>query len=483
MPWWKDGKVCAPLDIATNLYEPWGRADLPVNVHNHNSTDTTEHYLLYRDFIQKSLREEGRVGWNPLKGGGTAEYANTMATPGDFTYVFHLFMPYWHAWNLGLMLQYMVAMAGMFAFLRYQKYERWLCVAGAIAYGLNSHFAGWVFHRWALGGFCWTPWYLLGFMGLRDNKRFGLLTPLFLAASFFGGQIQYAVFQIFVCVAFWIGWQIGECRKTNRFTMKPLLTMLTPGVIATLLACVMFIPCIYAFHVTVQSGLVRGGLGYPDGILSVVKGVAAYPTYIFPALYGSPGTFDMGRFLSTAIFHIPFFGSVMLVLAFSGLFVKSGNMSAKVIALSGLLLPLTPLVGPMYQRLIMIFILGGIWLAIDMISNCPEGAYKRIARIAKIAFALVFAGVLLIGIAAAVKHDLLAGQFKKFVVPAIPSHRFGARPDWFLARVDKFISNLSIANPRIWLSLLAFGVSAWMLPSRHKKYFGLVLSLCLLSQL
>ena len=23
MPWWKDGKVCAPLDIVTNLYEPW----------------------------------------------------------------------------------------------------------------------------------------------------------------------------------------------------------------------------------------------------------------------------------------------------------------------------------------------------------------------------------------------------------------------------------------------------------------------------
>ena len=93
MPWWKDGKVCAPLDIVTNLYEPWADTNKPVEVHNHNSTDNTEHYLLYRDFVQKSLAEEGQVGWNPLKGGGTAEYGNTMASPGDFTYVFTAFYP------------------------------------------------------------------------------------------------------------------------------------------------------------------------------------------------------------------------------------------------------------------------------------------------------------------------------------------------------------------------------------------------------
>ena len=259
--------------------------------------------------------------------------------------------------------------------------------------------------------------------------------------------------------------------------------MLVSGIIAVLIACVVLIPCAYAFHVTMQSGLVRGELGYPDGILSIIKHVIAYPTYVFPALYGGPGLFDVGRILSINLFDIPFFGSVLLILAFLGLIVKNGNKQAKTIALFGLLLPITPLVGPMYQRLLMIFILGGIWLAVDVIANCSEEIYKRIIKVARIVFALVFLAVLFIGIAAAVKHDMLAEQLQKMVAPAIPLHRFGARPDWFYARIDKFIYGISIANPRIWLPLVAFGVSVWILPYRRKKCFGFVLALCVFSQL
>lgn len=483
MPWWKDGKVCAPLDIVTNLYEPWADANKPVEVHNHNSTDNTEHYLLYRDFVQKSLAEEGQVGWNPLKGGGTAEYGNTMASPGDFTYIFYRFLPYWHAWNLGLMVQYMIAMLGMFIFLRHQKYARWLALAGALAYGLNTHFAAWIFHRWALGAFCWTPWFLWSLNGLRNHERIGVLAPLFIAASFIGGQIQYAVFQVFVCVAFTLGWYFDQRKESAKLSIRPLAMMTVIGIVATMLASFTLIPSAYAFHVTMQSGLVRGGLGYPDGIIAIVKRVIAYPTYLFPAFYGTPGSFDLGRVLSTGLIAIPFFGSLFAITSIFGLFVTGLSRTAKTLVTFGLFLPLTPLVGPMYQRLLMLFILGGVWLAVDAISRCSERQCARMAQIAKVLFLAVALGFVVIGVVLMIKHDFVREFLRRQILPQAAAHRFAARPDWFEMRIDKLINALAITHPRIWLSLLGFGFSVFLLPHRNRAFFGPVLTLCVFAQL
>lgn len=483
MPWWKEGKVCAPLDIVTNLYEPWADSTKPVNVHNHNSTDNVEHYLLYRYFVQRSLQEEGRVGWNPLKGGGTAEYANTMAAPGSLIYVFYRFLPFWDAWNLGLLVEYMLAMLGMYVFLRYQKYDRGLCLIGGLAYGLNTHFAAWIFHRWALGGFCWTPWYLWALLGIRQKKPFGVLAPAFIAASFFGGHMQYAAFQVLVCAAFMMGWYCDEYVATKKFGGRPFASMAVIGILSVLLACIMFIPCAYAFHITMQAGLVRGGLGYPDGFLAVIKRIIAYPTYIFPALYGGPGLYDMGRILSTNILAIPFFGSLLVIFAFAGLFIRQLNATAKIIICLGLLLPTTPLVGPLYQRLLMLFVLGGVWLAVDLIARCPDKTYGIITKTAKIPFILVVVAVLAIGLIVTIKHDAVSAILRQQILPSIASHRFAGRPDWFVGRIEKLIHGYEIWNPRIWIPLLGFGVSVFLMPYRRRGFFGPIVSLCILGQL
>jgi hypothetical protein len=482
-PWWLEHKACAPLDIATNLYEPWSDTSSPIDVHNHHSTDSTEHYLLYRDFAQKSMAEEGRIGWNPLKGGGTAEYANSMATPGDFTYLFFRFLPYWHASNLGLMVQYLIAMLGMFIFLRHQRFSVWLAFAGAIAYGLNTHFAGWIFHRWALGGFCWTPWFLWALNGLRQRERIGMFAPLFIAASFVGGHIQYAGFQALVCIAFTVGWYLDIHKESNELTLRPLWTMTTIGIVATLIASFTLLPSAYAFHVTMQSGLVRGGLGYPNGMLAVLKNAIAYPSYVFPVFYGTSGSFDLGRILSTGLFSVPFFGSLFAIAAVFGLFIPGLSRTAKTLVVFGLILPLTPLVGPLYQRLLMLYILGGIWLAIDAISECSDRQYASFTKIAKTLFFTVLITSVVIGVAMTMKHDAIREVLKNKIMPSVTEHRFGARPDWFEFRIDKLINSLKITNLRIWLSLVAFAVSIFMLPYRKRAFFGPVISLCILVQL
>ena len=59
------GKILAPLDITTTLFAPWNEDADGAKPHNHNPTDAVTQYLPYRIFAEKSLKEDGYIGWNP----------------------------------------------------------------------------------------------------------------------------------------------------------------------------------------------------------------------------------------------------------------------------------------------------------------------------------------------------------------------------------------------------------------------------------
>ena len=47
-PWWAFGRVVAPLDVLTELYEPWADDNRSVEVYNHFTCDAVIEFLIYQ---------------------------------------------------------------------------------------------------------------------------------------------------------------------------------------------------------------------------------------------------------------------------------------------------------------------------------------------------------------------------------------------------------------------------------------------------
>ena len=87
------GKILAPFDITKTLLALWSADANGAKPHNHDPTDAVTQYLPYRIHAEKSLHEDGYIGWNPYEMGGYNMAANTMALPATWTLQLHRFLP------------------------------------------------------------------------------------------------------------------------------------------------------------------------------------------------------------------------------------------------------------------------------------------------------------------------------------------------------------------------------------------------------
>lgn len=481
-PWWIQGKVLAPLDIITNLYEPWANPDQPVQVKNHFATDAPEQYLLYHHHANLSYQTEGRWGWNYLKHGGTPAFQNTMATPGDWSLQLHRLLPFWTSWHLGIMGHILIAMFGMYRLLRGHLIRRDLCILGGLAFGLNAQFFAWIYHRWTLGAFCWTPWWLWAMLQLKHQKRAGLLAPFFLSLSLLGGHLQFVAYQLIILGIFTIDWLL-ENHHAKRGLIKPLLTALTVAVLAFGLAAFSLIPSSVGYFNTLAAGLKRGLFGYPQGFINAIRSAFAYPAYVFPFPFGIPQTLDIFKLLGANLLDVPFFGSLLMCFALIGMFYQRLPRLARWLSLAGLLLPMTPLLGPLYRRVLILWIIGGVWLAITVLHSIDSFHLYHIRKWLLRAFlvATIMLGVGGLGVQA--YHPRITNIIAERFVKESQDHRFQARPDWFADRAELFVSEWKPWRPAMAIPWLLFGASIFILAYRHYPWFGYALILLIVPQI
>lgn len=438
------GKILAPLDITTTLLPPWNESAKGAKPHNHNPTDAVSQYLPYRLFAEKSLNEDGYIGWNPYEMGGYNLAANTMALPGTWSYQLHRFLPFKDAWNLGLFTEFLIAGFGMLVFLRSRKLGWIACLIGAAAFMANSQFSIWLYHRWALSSFCWMPWVLwsaVAWKGLGDYSPRRTLLPLFIAMALMGATLQHMVFVFLVCACIVLGGfrnirdALGSWRIIGGWAIA--------WVLAVGISSFTLVPQIQAYLTNIGIGHVRGGIGYPNGYLEPLFSLLFIPAQIWPWLIGSPQTIDGFRMIKAAYMNVAYCGTIPMLLAFCSLFHKDVPKPAKWLIILGLFIPLTPLVGPLYHRVQLLFLLGAAWAAAEMVHTLASRPSPLIRR--SITWIVVaFATALLIG-------ALLPHEIRSMIENEVVSRALDARetsdPAWIAARAKSWTDRFSLFHP------------------------------------
>ena len=462
-PWWLGGKNLAPLDLLNGMMSPWSDPAHPEFARNHTVSDGVDQYLVYRMVAAESFAKEGWLGWSSLTYGGTPQYANTMALYFDWTMQLHRWFDFWTAWHLGLLGQVILAAGGMFLFLRGRGIDALWAGCGALAYAANSQFVTWIYHRWALSSFCWVPWALWAIDSYRSGKKgFWPLVPFFIAMAFLGGTLQHAALVVLAVLAAWA----EETLRTGK-RLRSQLSLLSRytawGLLACGLSAMMFFPCIDAFVESNRLGLHTGmtvnsgNSVYPHGLLQPLLNFLAYPFQIFPSILGRSDSLDALKAFRSELFYVFYFGSLPVLLAFLALARKQAPLLARILIGAGLILPLTPLVRLLYQRLYLLFIIGGILAFVHFMKHAERAT--RI-RVFKVTSALATVSVVVwLALSALLALSGKSQILREKLLSMADGSSFGFYKEWIALRVDRFLGDLYIWSPQQFIPLALFVVA------------------------
>jgi hypothetical protein len=469
-------KVIAPLDILDSLLRPWATAE-KIQVHNAFTYDAISQYLPYDWSVYQSLRQDGYIGWNPYTHSGTSIVENTMLCPGDWHHHLYRFLPFWTAWNTGIILQFALAGLGMLLLLRDQKIPAPYALIGVVAFGLYSQFVLWINHRWVLGAMCWAPWILWALFRARKSGRIIHLPSIaFIALAFRGGHLQACIFVVllvaFVALADW--WT-----SKKRWSLAQIGKILLPYAVVGILGT------IFALDVVVETvpTLLHGKREMPSrSWLQALTALPTLATSFFPQVMGTPQGLDLMKIFKSDLFSIKFMGSLTLLTASLGLFRRQAPLAAKVLFLCGLLLPFTPADQWLYSRFTVVFALGGAWLAAWYLHTASTEASSKVWRRAAILFTLIVGFWLLGSTWVTLKQLWVEEKLHAMVVAKLPPGK-ASRIDWMLLRSDVFLKESLVWAPRnlAMFSLIGIGLFAC---SRIHQYsqsasrFAVLVALC-----
>lgn len=465
-PWLAAGKALAPLDIADQMYLPWRGESLEPLVHNHFVTDAVLHYIPYRMLAKEAYEQDGYVGWNPLLFGGTAQHSNTMLIGHDWSVLIHNFLPFWPAWTLGRLGHFLLAALGMLLFLASRGCTPGVALFGAVGYMLNHQFVAWIYFNQIVASFCWLPFLLWAlYLSAEKSRRYLAAAASFLALALLGATLQQMAFVLAALLCVYFGILID--RRSDFVFRKTTAAFVIFGILGTGLVAFMLEPSIHAYLENGRAGHGRGGIYYEVGAVQPVLHALASPLTVFPSLMGSTGTLDLWKVFKFDIFNVGFFGTIPMVLACLGLLSRSVPSSAKLLMLAGVLVPLSPLVGFLYHRFNVLWILGGCWACCAWLTAASPDTLRRTSAWLGgflAALALIWT-VASLGIV--IWRESLDAALQAKVLAASSSSAFGIFQDWMRSRAVGLLDYLCIWNPWQLMMLGGAAISTWGLTRLH----------------
>jgi hypothetical protein len=475
------GKVIAPLDIMESLLRPWATAE-KIQVHNAFTYDAISQYLPYDYSVYQSLRQDGYIGWNPYTHSGTSIVENTMICPGDWRHHLYRFLPFWTAWNTGIILQFTIAGLGMLILLRDQKIPAAHALLGVIAFGFYSQFILWINHRWVLGAMCWAPWILWSLLRARKSGHIIHLPSIaFIALAFRGGHLQACVFVVLLVAI------VAFCEAAPKILQRKFLAgmrTLVPYLVSGILAAILTLDVI----VETVPALLEGNKTMPDrGFLQTLLALPTLVTSILPTTLGTPQALDFNKIFKIDLYSIKFMGALAVILAVLGLVRREAPLPAKCLFIIGLLVPFTPADKWLYSRFTVVFALGAAWLAAWYLGTIAKETPSKIWRRLAIAFSLIVAIWALGSLAVTFKHAWFESKIHETIIAKLPATK-ASREAWMLSRGENFLQEMMIWHPRNLLFLSLIAVALFACARIHNQgnkntAFSIIVALCTFGEL
>lgn len=471
------GKVIAPNDCLECVFRPI--ADRPIEeVHNQFVVDGVSQYLPYKWAMEKSFEEDGYVGWNPYTFNGTATPANTMASPGDWTNWLYAVLPFWTAWDLGIIMQFFVAGVGVILLLRYYKMPIWCCLLAAISFAFYSQFVLWIYHRW-LEAMIWAP-YLVWAMLKYKHRLINVPAVVFMALLWRCGHLQSCVFGFMLVACVWLSevWKKDKQWPSWREFFRTTCSYLLVGVLGALLSLDVFVDTLPTVGGCRSMPYVWG-----------VQNLLTLGTCLFPASLGVPQTMDMFKIFSLTLFDVKFGGGIVFILAIIACFNKRAPRVAKILFLVSFLAAMTPLSTYLYSRSTLIMALGMAWLAAWQVYDLTRNQLKPICW--KIVFysLTVIAGIWLVAsIGIVVNHDALSDYMSEILRAQMSLGRAHGRMEWMEMRLERFLDQILIWHWQNLFAVFCVFVGAWCCykikngGSRNTLWIALIAALTLFEQ-
>lgn len=346
-----NNKVIAPIDCLECVFRPF--ADKPIeNVHNHFVVDGISQYLPYKWSIKTSFEEDGYVGWTPYTFNGNPISDNTMVSPGDPLNLLYAVLPFWQAWDLGIILQFFIAGCGMILLMRHFRLPLWGALLAAISFAFYSQFILWIYHKW-VGAMIWAPFLV---WALIKYKRHLINVPaiIFMALTWRTGHLQACTFAFILVACVWCSeiWKKNNLWPSGGTILKTTISFLFTGMLGALLSLDVFVDTLQR-----MGGCKELPFGWG------INNIPTFCTLLFPTCLGIPETLDMAKALKLDLFDIKFGGGIVFILALIGCFNKRAPRMAKVIFVISILASCTPLITYIYSRSTVVMALGMAWLA------------------------------------------------------------------------------------------------------------------------
>lgn len=469
-------KVLAPMDIMDCLLSPYASQPMG-NVHNHFTVDAISQYLPYNYSVAQSFRQDGYMGWNPYTHNGTAIAENTMLCPGDWHHALYFFLPFWTAWDMGIILQFFIAGLGMIVFLRDRQVPAPYCLLSAVGYGFYSQFVLWIYHRWVLGAMCWAPWILWALMRNRKKRIIDLPSILFIALGFRGGHLQACLFIVLLTGCIWLAdWWTSPSRGNFKTLWRVSLPYLVSGIGGSLLS-------IDVLAQTIPP-LMEGCRPIP--FLTGITHLPSLVTVLFPTLLGVPETIDLFKLMGQDLFDLKFTGGIIFVLSVFGLFNKKAPLAAKFLMVISLALTFTPFITYLYSRSTTVYALGASWLAAWQLHAFTQEPERTVWKKIFIALSILTLVWFLCSILLQFFHQDILSTLQRNLVSHLSPAETG-RETWYLLRTERLLEQTCIWHPRT-LALLAllwgglWAASRIHVHSRNKLLLATTVILCSLGE-
>ena len=457
-----------PTDILHHFLLPAGPDSKEIEVQNHYPIDQVTQTYPGEVYWQKSVKAGQVPLWNPYVFGGQPQLSNSIWGVLCPAKLLLLFCSPERAHSLGYILQFFLAGIFMMAFLRELGQSRWAAFLGACAYTFNTQFLM-LYWIW-MNVFAYVPLALFLFeRSVRRNSwGYAVAAGGVVGVPLISGSIQMSFFVAFLGGFYGVASLWWRPAAERRQALRQLLAIVG---IAALAGAIQFLPTL-EFLPREAGGRIRNSDWCNiAGFRHMALGLPALLVFPFPALAGSPPTFDLMKvFHASMIDFTGYIGLVPFVLFAIGAQLKGEKRIRSLLLLIGIIMGVvffTPLLRYVYHRFFSLAVFAMAVLAGYGFDAVLQASPQNLRKIQRTFTVLVGVGLFL-AIALVVVHWYVQSHYtpileraNNFILSSMQNSVFCGYPDWLLSRVPRFLNHFRLSNPLFWVPLATL-IGAWL---------------------